>query len=549
MTLRPTTAPRPDARRLLERACTEARFAATLLHARGPGAALIPPHRLLGMARDVLVYGPSGAAVSIASAGHAKNLAIIDDRGQITFRELDELVNRFANALLHMGFRPGDSIGALARNHRGLYVAILAGAKLGARTLLLNTDFAGPQLADVCAREQVTVLVHDAEFAAIAGGYDAPLGRVLADEPDGSGAPTIESLAAGASPATPPRPGRKQRIVLLTSGTTGTPKGAPRDLALSLVIPGGYLSKIPLRSGRKVVLAAPGFHAWGLLSSMLALGLGNTLVLARRFDPNGVLDALETHRADALITVPVLLSRLLAVGDAAITARDLSALRIVACSGSALPPDLATHAMDLLGDVVYNLYGSTEVAYATIATPADLRAAPGTVGRPPFGTTVRLLDDAGRPVLGAGATGRIFVGSSIQFEGYTGGGNKEIVDGLMSTGDIGHFDADGRLFVDGRDDDMIVSGGENVFPREVEELLSAHEGIVEAAVAGVADPDFGHRLRAYVVREPGASLDEDAVRDYVRANLARYKVPRDVVFLDELPRNPAGKVVKRLLPD
>jgi fatty-acyl-CoA synthase len=204
--------------------------------------------------------------------------------------------------------------------------------------------------------------------------------------------------------------------------------------------------------------------------------------------------------------------------------------------------------MDLLGDVVYNLYGSTEVAYAAIATPADLRAAPGTVGRPPFGTVVKILDENGGEVP-TGTTGRIFVGNTIQFEGYTGGGNKEVVAGLMSTGDVGHLDDDGRLFVAGRDDDMIVSGGENVFPREIEELLGTHEQIDEAAVIGVDDPDFGKRLKAYVVRADGAALDEDAVREYVKSNLARYKVPREVVFLDALPRNPAGKVVKRELPD
>jgi fatty-acyl-CoA synthase len=270
-------------------------------------------------------------------------------------------------------------------------------------------------------------------------------------------------------------------------------------------------------------------------------------VMTRRFDPSATLAAMERHRCDALITVPILLLRLLAAEDE-VRARDLSGLRVVAVSGSALAPELATRAMDLLGDVVYNLYGSTEVAYATIATPADLRAAPGTAGRPPFGTTIRLLDEHGEQVP-RGHTGRIFVGNSIQFDGYTGGGDKERIGGLMSTGDVGHLDDEGRLFVDGRDDDMIVSGGENVFPREIEELLSSHEAVVEAAVVGVPDPDFGTRLRAYVVCAPGTNLTEADVRGLVRANLARYKVPREVVFLDELPRNPAGKIMKGQLPD
>ncbi|HVU91135.1 MAG TPA: AMP-binding protein, partial [Jatrophihabitans sp.] len=367
------------------------------------------------------------------------------------------------------------------------------------------------------------------------------------DDLAGHQIPVLDELIASTDDRPVPWPSRRGGFVLLTSGTTGTPKGAPRDLALSLALPGGYLSKIPLRAGRPVVLAAPAFHAWGLLSSMLALGLGDTLVLSRRVTPQWTLDALEQSRADALITVPVLLARLLDAEDEPRANRDLAALRLIAVSGSALSPDLATRTMDRFGDILYNLYGSTEVAYATIATPADLRAAPGTVGRPPQGTTVRLLDVDGNEVA-PGESGRIFVGSSMQFEGYTGGGSKETVTGLMSTGDVGHFDADGRLFVDGRDDDMIVSGGENVFPAEVEELLATYDGVQEAAVVGVDDPDFGRRLRAYVVLSDGAQLGEQELKDHVKANLARYKVPREIVFLDEMPRNPAGKIVKRELP-
>ncbi|MDT4891337.1 MAG: hypothetical protein QOE97_372 [Pseudonocardiales bacterium] len=541
------------ARTLFGRASTEARFAATLLKARGPGVALAPPHRMLGVAKALDAYGPVGAAVALAAATAGDRVALLDEKGEVTFTDLETRSNALANALREQGFQAGDSVGILARNHRGLFEAILAACKLGGRTLLLNTDFAGPQLVDVCEREEVSVLVHDQEFDDVARGYEPPLGRVVAwtDDPEGTdaeqGAITLDSLAGKGDPSAPPKPARKQRIILLTSGTTGTPKGAPRDLGMSMVIPGGYLSKIPLRSGRTVLLGAPAFHAWGLLSSVLALGLGNTLILTRKFDPEQALETLDEHRCDALITVPILLSRLVALGDEQFAKRDLSALRIVAVSGSALPPDLAARTMDLLGDIVYNLYGSTEVAYATIATPEDLRAAPGTVGRPPFGTTIKLFDENDKPVP-RGETGRIFVGNSIQFEGYTGGGSKQTVDGLMSTGDVGHLDEGGRLFVDGRDDDMIVSGGENVFPREIDELLVSHDGIDEAAVVGIPDPDFGARLRAYVVRSSGSSLDEDGVKGFVKQNLARYKVPREVVFIDEMPRNPAGKVMKRELP-
>jgi fatty-acyl-CoA synthase len=200
-----------------------------------------------------------------------------------------------------------------------------------------------------------------------------------------------------------------------------------------------------------------------------------------------------------------------------------------------------------IGEKLYNFYGSTEVAYATFATPEDLRAAPGCAGRVPIGAVVKLYDFDGRPVEAIDRPGRIFVGNGFQFDGYTGGGSKEVIDGLMSTGDVGHFDAAGRLWIDGRDDDMIVSGGENLFPGEVEELLITHPAVEEAAVIGVEDEEFGKRLAAFVVRRDDAPLTEDGVREFVKANLARYKVPRDVTFLDELPRTPTGKVLKREL--
>jgi fatty-acyl-CoA synthase len=538
-----------NARQLIGRAGNEASFALTLLQARGVGAVLTPPHKLLGSLRDLDAYGPAGAAIGLSAASFGDRPGIVDEIGEITFTELDQQSTALANALREKGVRARDGLGIMCRNHRGLWLAIFAGAKLGATTLLLNTDFAGPQLRDVCEREDVKALIHDEEFAEVAEAVDLSGGKYVAwHEGDEDAENTLAGLIAGGSTSRPGKPSAKQKIVLLTSGTTGTPKGAPRDMAISLALPGGYLSKIPLRSGRRVVLAAPGFHAWGLLSSMLTLGLGNTLVTARKTDPEFTWNAVDEHEADALITVPILLSRLLEVGEAKIAEYDTSSLRVIAVSGSALPADLATRTMDLLGDIVYNLYGSTEVAYATIATPQDMRAAPGTVGRPPTGTTIKLLDPDGDEVP-QGESGRIFVGSSMQFEGYTGGGSKEVVAGLMSTGDIGHVDTDGRLFVDGRDDDMIVSGGENVFPAEVEDLLGSYDGVSEVAVVGVDDEKYGKRLRAYVVLADGASVDEQTLKDHVKSNLARYKVPREIVFIDEMPRNPAGKVVKRELPD
>jgi fatty-acyl-CoA synthase len=359
---------------------------------------------------------------------------------------------------------------------------------------------------------------------------------------------SLEWLIDGGDASAPPKPGRGPKIVILTSGTTGTPKGAPRDEPRSLGLLGGLLSKVPFRARETTVLAVPMFHALGFASMALGLALGSTLVVRRHFDPEATLDTIAENRATALVVVPVMLQRMLELGYDVVAARDTSSLKVIFVSGSALSVDLVKRSLKAFGPVVYNMYGSTEIAYATIATPKDLGDEPGSVGKVVRGVVVKLLDDDGEEVK-AGETGRIFVGNAAQFEGYTGGETKEQIKGLMSSGDVGHFDPKGRLFIDGRDDEMIVSGGENVFPAEVEELLAGHEAIEEAAVIGVDDEKFGQRLKAFVVVRGDKDLSEDKVKDYVKDNLARYKVPREVVFMDELPRNSTGKVLKRELED
>jgi fatty-acyl-CoA synthase len=281
---------------------------------------------------------------------------------------------------------------------------------------------------------------------------------------------------------------------------------------------------------------------------MLSLPTAATMVLRPKFDPEETLRLTAEHRARVLAVVPVMMQRILALPEEAKRRYDLSALEVTAASGSALPGELATRWMDEFGDNLYNLYGSTEVAWASVATPEDMRAAPGTAGRPPRGTVIRIVDEDGKDV-DPGETGRIFIGNQMSFEGYTGGGGKESLGDLLSSGDVGHFDDDGRLFVDGRDDEMIVSGGENVFPREVEDLLSDHESVSEAAAIGVDDEKFGQRLKAFVVKEEGADVSEEDLKGHVKSNLANYKVPREIVFLDELPRNATGKVLKRELTE
>ena len=306
------------------------------------------------------------------------------------------------------------------------------------------------------------------------------------------------------------------------------------------------LSKIPLKTRQISHIAAPLFHSWGFAHFTLGLILGSTYVLRRKFDPEECLATVARYRCDSLVVVPVMMQRIIELPEETLAKYDLSSLKVVAASGSALPGDLATDWMDAVGDTLYNLYGSTEVAWASIATPEDMRAAPGTAGRPPRGTLVKLYDEAGEEVP-PGQPGRIFVTNEMLFEGYTGGGTKDVIGAFMATGDVGRFDVDGRLFVEGRDDEMIVSGGENVFPKEVEDTLARHEAVSEAAALGVDDADFGQRLRAFVVLEEGREASEDELKGHVKQNLARYKVPREIWFLDELPRNATGKVLKREL--
>jgi acyl-CoA synthetase (AMP-forming)/AMP-acid ligase II len=518
------------------------------------GSGIVRPYgplKLAGIASSLRRWGttPAGGFRALALR-NPNGIAIIDERGQVTFGELHRRTNALAHALKARGVREGDGVAVMCRNHRGFIEVSIAINKLGADVLYLNTAFAGPQLAEVLEREEPRVVVYDEEFADLLEKVDIEervIGWTDGAESDSGGGPdTIEGMIRSAGSdqdLTPPE--HSSRTIILTSGTTGTPKGAPRPqggipAAVSL------LSRMPLKAGWTCHIAAPLFHTWGFAHYQLAMLLGTTMVLTRKFEPENALQLMSDHECDSLVVIPVMLQRILALPEETLDQHPLPRLKAVASSGSALPGDLPTQWMGRFGDNLYSIYGSTEVAWASIATPQDLREAPGSAGGIPHATIVKILDPNGKE-LPVGESGRIFVANDLQFEGYTGGGHKEIVDGLMSTGDVGRFDEDGRLYVEGRDDEMIVSGGENVFPKEVEDCIAKLGGVAEVAAIGVDDDDYGKRLRAFVVCADGFSVSEDDVKSHVKANLARYKVPRDIVFLDELPRNATGKVLKREL--
>jgi acyl-CoA synthetase (AMP-forming)/AMP-acid ligase II len=510
----------------------------------------VRPDKLARAVRELARWGASPAAgISAGAITHGDDEMLVDEAGSLSFGDVHRRSNALADSLAREGINEGDGVAIMCRNHRGFIDATLAVAKLGANGLYMNTAFSGPQLVGVVERERPKALIYDGEFAELLTDAAQQIRRFVAWPEDGETIgddPVLDDLIEAGDDGDREAPGESSRFIILTSGTTGTPKGAQRGQPDTLSPLAAMFSKIPLHAEERTMIAAPLFHSWGFAHFMLGLALNSTYVLQRRFDPERTLEATASSGATALVVVPVMMQRILQLPRETLDEYELPDLRVTAASGSALPGPLATKWMDAFGDNLYNLYGSTEVAWATIATPEDLRSAPGTAGQPPRGTRLLIVDQDGNEVP-RGQTGRIFVGNEMAFEGYTGGGGKDVIDGLLSSGDVGHLDEEGRLFIDGRDDEMIVSGGENVFPREVEDLLAGHEAVREVAVIGVDDEDFGQRLKAFLVLNEEYDLDEDEIKAYVKSNLARYKVPREIEFLDSLPRNATGKVLKREL--
>jgi fatty-acyl-CoA synthase len=518
------------------------------------------PDRTVAMVAAARAEGLTIATgFATAAARRPDSPGLIDELGTLTWRELDEQSHALAAALQQL---PGGTarsdvagpaapavVGIMCRNHRGFVEALIAATRIGADVLLLNTSFAGPALAEVVNREQADVVIYDEEFS-------ASVDRALADRPqatrilgwtdEATELPTIEKLVAEHAGQRATKTDRKSRLVLLTSGTTGTPKGARRSAGGGGGDMVAILRRTPWRLGETTVIVAPMFHAWGFSQLVFASAMACTVVTRRKFDPEATLALVDTYRATGLCVVPVMFDRIMDLPDEVRARYSGRTLRFAACSGSRMRPDVVTRFMDEFGDVIYNNYNATEAGMIATATPADLRAAPDTAGKPAEGTEIRIYDDAFHEVP-RGEVGRIFVKNTTQFDGYTSGNTKDFHDGFMSSGDVGRLDETGRLYVVGRDDEMIVSGGENVYPIEVEKTLTAHADVAEAAVFGVDDEQYGQRLVAFVVLADGSSATADDLKSHVRENLANYKVPRDITILSELPRGSTGKILRNEL--
>ncbi|MGZ5363884.1 MAG: acyl-CoA ligase FadD12 [Mycobacterium sp.] len=533
---------------MLERVNQIAGFVGTLYRARV--IAPLRPDRYVRMGAAVRRAGMNATSgFAIAAQRCPDEPGLIDELGTLTWRELNDESDALAAALQALPGGPPEVVGIMARNHRGFVESLIAANRIGADVLLLNTSFAGPALAEVVAREKVDAVIYDEEFATSISQAlkDRPqAARIVAwtDHP-GTHDVTVAGLVDGHLGQRPSPTERASKMILLTSGTTGSPKGAKHSGGGPEALK-SILDRTPWRAEETVVIVAPMFHAWGFGQLGIAGLMACTIVTRRRFDPEATLALVDKHRATGLSVVPVMFDRIVDLPDDVLSRYSGRSLRFAAASGSRMRPDVVIKFMDRFGDVIYNNYNATEAGMIATATPSDLRAAPDTAGRPAEGTEIRILD-GDLAELPTGEVGTIYVRSTAQFDGYTSGATKDFHDGYMSSGDVGYVDAAGRLFVVGRDDEMIVSGGENVYPIEVEKTLAAHSDVAEAAVLGVDDEQYGQRLVAFVVLTGGASVTPDALKAHVRENLANYKVPRTISVLDELPRGSTGKIVRREL--
>jgi acyl-CoA synthetase (AMP-forming)/AMP-acid ligase II len=440
-----------------------------------------------------------------------------------------------ARELVRDGAGPGEAVGIMCRNGRDFAASVFAAALIGADVVLVNTEFRTAALAGALKSHQVRNMFCDNEFV----------------DQVRQAAPSVHVIDPATVPIQPgagrPRVVESGRLILLTSGTTGAPKGVPRMPRMSSGIGVGMtiLERTGLRVGSRIAVAVPMFHGLGLGMLMLTISLGGTVLTHRRFDAEPTLAQASLQRADAMSVVPIMLARIMDLPQR-VRMRNPLALQVVISSGDRLDPSLARRFMDAYGEILYNGYGSTEVGIGSLATPFELRHAPDTVGHPVAGCPVRIFDRNGRAV-GPRVTGRIFVGGELTTKGYIGGADKTVIDEMTSTGDMGYLDNSGRLYIVGREDDMIVSGGENVYPRALENALAEHPDVAENAVVGVPDERFGRRLAAFVVARARRQIDEAGLREYLKDKVSRFEQPRDIHVVDSIPRNPAGKVIRKEL--
>ncbi len=476
----------------------------------------------------------------------------------LTFAQLDDRMNRAASGLQRRGFRRNTSVVIMMRN-RPEFLEVQSGAsRLGSAAVSVSWRSTAAELVYLANHCGAKAIVFEADLWPVVEAARKELTGIAARDyiAVGGGVPGCsryeEDLLSGASGPLEVDADVEEEaaVVIYTSGTTGKPKGAvrkfPKD-ALHAALQ--FLAETPMRVDDVHLVTCPLYHstAFGFLA--MSGILGATCVIMDEFKPEAFLQHVERHRVTTTAVVPTMLHRVLSLGPGVLDRYDTRSLRAVFSGGAPLPGPLAIEFMDRFGDVLFNFYGATETGLVTLAKPDDLRQASGTIGKAIPGNEIRLLDDVGHEVA-TGDVGELYARNKMLVAGYhddPSSTHASMRDGFFSVGDLARRDRDGRFFIEGRKRDMIISGGVNVYPAEVEAALEAHPEVAEAAVVGVEDPEWGERVRAFVVRRPGASVDEAGLKLWCRERLAGPKVPRDYLFLEGLPRNPTGKVLKREL--
>ncbi len=473
---------------------------------------------------------------------------------QLTFSDVDAAMDRIAGGLARRGFRRGTSLVLMMRNRPEFIEAHGAASRIGAPAVSVSWRSTAAELVYLATHCGAKGIAFEADLWPVVDEARKSLPAISAKNlfavgGDVPGCTSFDEVRAERTPFVE-EPGAitDAAVVIYTSGTTGKPKGAvrkfPKDSLAAWI---KFLAQTPVRHDDVHMAVCPLYHSTGFGFLGFAHILGQTVVLMDEFKPEPFLELVERHRVTTTAVVPTMLHRVLALGPDVLARFDTRSLRIVFTGGAPLPGPLAIDVMDHFGDVLYNFYGATETGLVTLATPKDLRAAPWTIGKAVPGNEIRLLGDDGREVP-TGQVGELYVKNKLLVQGYhkdDAATQASMKDGFFSVGDLARKDRDGRYFIEGRKRDMIISGGVNVYPAEVESVLESHPDVAEVAVVGVPDREWGERVRAFVVRKRGTSLDEGAVKVWARERIAGPKMPRDIVFLDVLPRNPTGKVLKR----
>lgn len=486
-------------------------------------------------------------------------------RGRTTsWAELDERIDRLSAGLTRRGIGRKKSLILMMRNRQEFVELGAAAARAGAATVAISWRSTPKELAYLATHSGAAGIATEPELFATLEQAKGELPAaflenvlVVGNTPMSSGGIKSTALDSLFEDPAPKRNGgidasndEDAAVVIYTSGTTGKPKGAvrkfPKDTMQAAF---RFINETPMRVDDVHLVTCPLYHstAFGFMS--LSSILGQTVVLMDEFKPESFLQIVEKHAVTTTAVVPTMLHRVLELPAETRKKYDARTLRAVFSGGAPLPAPLAIDFMDAFGDVLFNFYGATETGLVTLAKPADLRAAPGTIGKALPGNDIRLIGEDGKDVK-PGEVGELYVKNKMLVAGYHNDDEatrSSMLDGYFSVGDLARRDASGHFFIEGRKRDMVISGGVNVYPAEIEGVLEQHPDIAEVAVVGVPDREWGERVRAFVVKKAGTAVDDGILKAYVRERLAGPKVPRDFVFVDALPRNPTGKVLKREL--